>query len=151
MVEDCNWCSLFVYTFSMLGSCSDSSDSSKSSKVKTTSTSSEIEETTATIKSDTSSSSTPIDIYNKLSKISSIDFTINAKAKTFITEHPNLFPAKSIADCNNYVNYGIEYKHLSKNVENYGDSMVCVNANISEIRELKPEKLDLKILLQKCL
>ena len=135
---------LFVL-FSMLGSCSDSSDSSKSSKVKTTSSSSEIEETTATVKSsDKSSSSTPIDIYNKLSKISSIDFTINAKAKTFITEHPNLFPAKSISDCNNYVNYSIEYKHLSKNVENYGDSMVCVNANISEIRELKPEKTGFK-------
>lgn len=139
---------LFIL-FSMLDSCSDSSDSSQNSKVETTSSSSEIEETTATIKSDTSSSSTPIDIYNKLSKISSIDFTISDKAKTFISEHPNLFPAKSIADCNNYVNYGIEYKHLSKNIENYGDSMVCVNANISGIRELKPEETGFKDIITK--
>ena len=139
---------LFIL-FSMLDSCSDSSDSSKSSKVKTASSSSEIEETTATIKSNISSSSTPIDIYNKLSKISSIDFTISDKAKTFISEHPNLFPAKSIADCNNYVNYGIEYKHLSKNIENYGDSMVCVNANISGIRELKPEETGFKDIITK--
>lgn len=139
---------LFIL-FSMLDSCSDSSDSSKSSKVKTASSSSEIEETTATIKSNISSSSTPIDIYNKLSKISSIDFTISDKAKTFISEHPNLFPAKSIADCNNYVNYGIEYKHLSKNIENYGDSMVYVNANISGIRELKPEETGFKDIITK--
>lgn len=139
---------LFIL-FSMLDSCSDSSDSSQNSKVETASSSSEIEETTATIKSDISSSSTPIDIYNKLSKISSIDFTISDKAKTFISEHPNLFPAKSIADCNNYVNYGIEYKHLSKNIENYGDSMVCVNANISGIRELKPEETGFKDIITK--
>ena len=94
--------------------------------------------------STSSSNSTPIGVYTKLSQISSIDFTISAKAKAFITEHPDLFPAKSDVDCNNYVNYGIEYKHLSKSADNYGDSMVCVNGTIEQIMELKPEETGLK-------
>lgn len=161
---------LFIL-FSMLGSCSDSSDSSKSSKVKTTSTSSEIEETTVVVDSDTSSNSsqgssasshdetksnsensnksTPINIYTNLSKYATVGwewegFKVSPKAKKFISEHPDLFPAISEeAVCYDYVDYSIEFKHLSRDIEEYGDRMVTVTGDITDIKPIKPEKTGL--------
>ncbi len=160
---------LFIL-FSMLGSCSDSSDSSQSSKVETTSTSPEVEETTVVVDSNTSSNSsqksntssydetksnsensnksTPINIYTNLSKYATVGwrwegFKVSPKAKKFISEHPDLFPAISDAVCFDYVNYSLEFKHLSRDIEEYGDSMVCMTGDITDIKPIKPEKTGL--------
>ncbi len=128
--------------FIAMGSCSSDSSSSDSGSASTTpssSSSSSSDSSSSTGSSSTSSGSTPAAIYNKISQITTVDFTINSKALSFINAHPDLFPAKSDVDCNNYINYGIEYKHLAKSADNYGDSMVCVSGSVVQIKELKPE------------
>lgn len=160
---------LFIL-FSMLGSCSDSSDSSESSTVKTTSSSTNTEETTTVVESNTSSyssqkkesssydktkttsenqdKSTPINVYKNLKKyptnlLGMYDFNMSSKAKDFITKHPELFPAVSSDVCIDYVDYSIEFKHLSRDVDEYGDVMLCENGEISDIKKIKPEETGL--------
>ena len=121
----------------------DSNTSSNSSQKSNTSS---YDETKSN--SENSNKSTPINIYTNLSKYATVGsdwegFKVSPKAKKFISEHPDLFPAVSDAVCIDYVNYSLEFKHLSRDIEEYGDSMVCMTGDITDIKPIKPEKTGL--------
>ncbi|MGN1317680.1 MAG: zinc-ribbon domain-containing protein [Lachnospirales bacterium] len=132
-----------IIIFAILGSCSDSDTTTTT----TTNVSTNSGENTTPATSDTSASSSsstdvtkPINIYKYLSKnYEGMNFTISDKAKAFLTEHPNLFPAKAYIDCQDYITWSVEYKHLAKNAANYGDKLIEIYGTISQIWELSTD------------
>lgn len=80
---------------------------------------------------------TPENIYKYLSaNYNAVPFEISEKAAAFLKIHPELFPAKASIDCESYINWSIEYKHLAKNAANYGDSLIHVNGEAVQVSEL---------------
>lgn len=130
---------LFIL-FAILGSCSDdSSSTSTSTSTQPTSASDTSNSSSSNDSSSVVSSSTPAGLYDDLAMISTIDFTISDKAKSFLVAHPELFPATSEAACQPYIDSSIEYKHIAKNPKNYGDKLMKVYGKIVQTQEIATE------------
>ena len=75
-----------------------------------------------------------------MKEIMSSDIFINKtgasiNAKDFIKEHEEFFPAEN-DDYKQYLNENIQYKHLTKNIQNVGDELIYTFGNILQISEI---------------
>lgn len=64
-----------------------------------------------------------------------LPYTISDKANTFLENHSELFPAESYEKVVPFINNSIQYKHLSKSVEQYGDQVVTMAGKVQDIYE----------------
>jgi len=96
-------------------------------------------------KSNVSNERSPAFLYEALQKTETTPFTLTEKAKVFLKENPSLFSTKSKDALASFVNSDIEYKHLNKNINNYGDKLIKLSeAYVVEIAEEELEK-DFKV------
>lgn len=75
-----------------------------------------------------------------MKEIMSSDIFINktgasTNAKDFIKEHEEFFPAEN-DDYKQYLNENIQYKHLTKNIQNVGDELIYTFGNVLQISEI---------------
>ena len=69
-------------------------------------------------------------------KYNEYPFTMNASSASFLEAHTDLFPAGKQASLANYIDKSVEYKHLNKNIEKYGDILFENNAmHVIDIHE----------------
>ncbi len=87
-----------------------------------------------------SDSMTVSELFNGLGEGEEMPYTVTEKANQFLAAHPELFPAATEEECLNYVDYDVEYKHINKNPDIYGDKLVYIMGTISEIYELPAEQ-----------
>lgn len=64
-----------------------------------------------------------------------LPYTISDKANTFLKNHSELFPAESYEKIVPFINNSIQYKHLSKSAEQYGDQIVAIAGKVQDIYE----------------
>lgn len=64
-----------------------------------------------------------LELYQFLQESEAYPYTLNETAATFLDEHEEFFPAKSIAELEGYIDKGVEYKHLNKNIAKYGETL----------------------------
>lgn len=59
------------------------------------------------------------------------------KAKNFLTTHENLFPTKNKKKAEKYTKNNLQYKHVNKNPDNYGDQLIkLTNYEVTQIWEV---------------
>lgn len=106
--------------FAAMGGESSSSDSSENNVVESSTTESDVTENTL------SENSSVYDLYNLFADNDTVPFTINEKAKSFLNDHPDLFPASSESAItgSNLVDSSIDYRGINKNSDNYGDKLM---------------------------
>ena len=69
-------------------------------------------------------------------KYNEYPFTMSASSASFLEAHTDLFPAGKQASLANYIDKSVEYKHLNKNIEKYGDILFENNAmHVIDIHE----------------
>ena len=64
-----------------------------------------------------------LELYEFLEENSGYDYSMSTTAADFIEAHEDLFPAKDTSVLEQYTDRSVEYKHLNKNVEKYGDKL----------------------------
>lgn len=67
--------------------------------------------------------SSTLELYEFLEENSGYDYSMSTTAAGFIEEHEDLFPAKDTSVLERYTDRSVEYKHLNKNIEKYGDKL----------------------------
>lgn len=67
---------------------------------------------------------TTIEFLLNVGELERMPFKMSQTTFDFYNEHSSLFPAKSTADFQEYLNREIEYKHLAKNIINYYKQIV---------------------------
>ncbi|ROR28498.1 hypothetical protein EDD66_10480 [Mobilisporobacter senegalensis] len=92
------------------------------------------------VNSESSGEITPYDIYSVTQENEVVPYTLNEKATVFLKEHPNYFPTKNITDLVNYVDYELEYKHIAKSPQKYGDKLMEIS--LAQVVEIYEEMLD---------
>ena len=74
-------------------------------------------------------------------KYNEYPFTMSASSASFLEAHTDLFPAGKQASLANYIDKSVEYKHLNKNIEKYGDILFENNAmHVIDIHEETVQK-----------
>lgn len=69
---------------------------------------------------------TVFDFFSALQDNTEIPFVISPKAEKMLKEHPELFTQNSSNGVDAYTDTTIQYKHLIKNVDNYGDKLILI-------------------------
>lgn len=68
---------------------------------------------------------------------SNMQFILTDNAKNFIKEHENILPTNNFEDIKNIVDNTIEFKHLQKNISNYGNTLIKPNVSyVTQINEV---------------
>lgn len=67
--------------------------------------------------------SSTLELYEFLEENSGYDYSMSTTAADFIEAHEDLFPAEDTSVLEQYTDRSVEYKHLNKNVEKYGDKL----------------------------
>lgn len=79
------------------------------------------------------------DMYAKLGEDDTMPFSISPKARQFINDHEDLFPAASDVDEDtlpDLIDYEVEYKQISKNPDDFGNKLICLlDAYVMKIDE----------------
>ena len=68
----------------------------------------------------------PLQIYEAFETAESLPFTITDKARSFLLEHPDLFPCKGKID-DDLIDYSLNYRQILKNEKKHGDKLLMVN------------------------
>ncbi len=63
-------------------------------------------------------------MYGELENNESIPYQMSDKAEKFISEHENCFPSTNYDHIAQYIDTSLDYRHISKNPENYGDKLM---------------------------
>ncbi len=63
-------------------------------------------------------------LYGDLENNENIPYTMSDKAEKFISEHEDCFPSTNYSHISQYVDTSIDYRHVSKNPENYGNKLM---------------------------
>lgn len=108
---------------SMMGS--DDSDSSNSNpKSEVTSTEGEPEGIDETAENENENIDSPLEIYMSVSDNDVIPYVVNEKAAEFLKTHTDYFPSNNYNQIAGEVDSSIEYKHVEKNSEQYGNKLM---------------------------
>lgn len=67
-----------------------------------------------------------LSVYMALQDNEVCPYKVSAKAQEFLKNNPNIFPATSIDAVNPLTDTAIEFKHLNKNIANYGDKLISI-------------------------
>lgn len=74
-------------------------------------------------------------LYENLGSNEAIPYTVTDKAKNFLQEHENMFPAKDEVDAD-LINYSVDYRQVLKNEKKFGDKLMYIaDAGVVEIHE----------------
>ena len=69
---------------------------------------------------------TPAYMCEKLQDNEEAEYELSDKADIFLNENPLLFPTKKKSKIKKYIDYSIDYRHLSKNSSKYGDKLMAL-------------------------
>ena len=72
--------------------------------------------------------SSTLELYEFLEENSGYDYSMSTAAADFIEAHEDLFPAEDTSVLEQYTDRSVEYKHLNKNIEKYGDKLFADDA-----------------------
>lgn len=64
-----------------------------------------------------------LEFYQALQDNKSYPYTLNSSAEAFLEEHESFFPAKDAEKLSKFTDTSVEYKHLNKNIDKYGDEL----------------------------
>lgn len=67
---------------------------------------------------------TVLDIYKALEDYEVVPYVLNDKASQFLEEHEDCFPSTSYEQIAGLVDTSIEYKHIEKSADQYGDKLM---------------------------
>ena len=70
---------------------------------------------------------TKADLYEDAGENDVMPYTISPKAYDFIAENESLFPTSTEADAEAATDYGLEYRMIAKNPDNYGDKLLSLS------------------------
>lgn len=82
---------------------------------------------------------TVLELYKALEDNELAPFTINDKAEQFLEEHENYFPVTNYEHISASIDTSIEYKHIEKSPESYGDKLI----EIQELYVMSIEETDI--------
>lgn len=67
-------------------------------------------------------------------------YELSKKADKFLQDNPSLFPVKKKAKIKKYIDYSIDYRHLTKNSSKYGDKLMALEG--AYVISCKEENID---------
>lgn len=74
-------------------------------------------------KQDVDNPGNALEFYQALQDNKSCPYTLNSSAEAFLEEHESFFPAKDAEKLSKFTDTSVEYKHLNKNIDKYGDEL----------------------------
>ncbi|WP_101909224.1 zinc ribbon domain-containing protein [Marasmitruncus massiliensis] len=84
---------------------------------------------------------TPSEFYGQLQDNDDLPYQISEKAQTFLETHPDLFPVASEQELSGFVDRSIEFKHLEKNSDKYGDQLMYLpEVYVIQIKETQVDE-----------
>ena len=89
---------------------------------------------------DTISEFTPADFLEELQENEAYPYELSERADKFLNNNPSLFPIKKKSKIKKYIDYSIDYRHLTKNSSKYGDKLMALEG--ASVVDCKEENVD---------